>query len=76
MTSVRETWALQCPRCSRDDKLHVVAVTQAHLLPDGSEDVEGPEWSSDSTGWCTACEFQGVVLDFAIDRLPQMEADE
>lgn len=77
MSSVRETYGLQCPKCKIDTALHVDAhaTTTVRLLPDGVEDdgdgFGGWEWDENDSCHCSECSWQGTVKDATIDNQPE-----
>ena len=68
MSTVREIWGLACPKCGRDDDLHVAVEMLAHLLPDGTEAYGDQEWGPGSACACTDCNHWATVADFNIDN--------
>jgi len=65
VTSVRDRWQMQCPKCSSDHELYIVAEVAVLLDPDGSDEVEYPDWTDNSVCKCGACGFHGTVRGFS-----------
>jgi len=65
VTSVRDLWEMQCPECSSDHELYIVADVTVLLGPDGSVEVDSHDWSRTSRCICGACGHEGIVRDFS-----------
>lgn len=65
---VRETWEMKCPSCGADDGIEITALTTIRLTPEGDEDIGDHEWDHNSSCFCNACDYSGVVSDFKIEN--------
>jgi len=65
MTTVRDLWQMQCPECSNDGELYIVADVTVLLGLDGSVEVDSHDWTKSSVCKCGTCGFHGTVRDFS-----------
>ncbi|MDX5370355.1 MAG: hypothetical protein LPL29_13365 [Alphaproteobacteria bacterium] len=61
MASVLEEWGMCCPKCKRDDRLQIVALTSVNLTGEGTEEQGDHEWSGGSDCRCMHCRWAGPV---------------
>ena len=66
--TVRDEWAMACPKCGKDDELDVLASLYVRLTPDGSDANTSHDgehaWSSLSATKCCACGHTGIAREF------------
>jgi hypothetical protein len=56
---------MQCPECSSDHEIYIVADVTVLLGPEGSREIEGHDWNRTSRCICGACGHAGIVRDFS-----------
>ena len=66
MSTVRETFGLNCPVCGRDEHIVVAVTAIVRLHPDGTESAGDEEWSGESYCACEACHHEAIVCDFYV----------
>lgn len=71
MSSVRDDWEMECPKCRSDSKIMILASTWVALTFDGTEDMGGHEWDEDSSCMCQSCGHRGTVFNFQLQDEPE-----
>jgi hypothetical protein len=67
--TVREAWALQCPKCKSDQHIMIEVSSWARLTPDGTDVQEGEHfWEPNSACRCAKCDHWATVADFSVDE--------
>jgi hypothetical protein len=61
--TVKDIWDMECPKCGRDDRLHIVVQMWAHILIDGTDADGDQEWDADSGCKCNHCDWHGLVKE-------------
>ncbi len=67
--TVRQLIGLACPKCHDDACLNLILTTWASLSADGTQPFGDPEWDQDAPCVCKACDFSGIVADFAYTQV-------
>ncbi|MEQ1731911.1 MAG: hypothetical protein ABL982_26350 [Vicinamibacterales bacterium] len=67
MTSLREIFALACPKCGQDDALDIQIACMSQITADGSEPYGDHDWDGASYCSCPECGYSSDVADFTLD---------
>ena len=77
--TVREEWAMACPKCGSDEQIDVLASAYVRLTPDGSDADASHDgehaWSVCSATKCCACGHSGIAREFGYTGESQPEED-
>ena len=72
LPTVRDEWAMICPKCGNDEQIDVLASCYVRLTPDGTDADASHDgehaWSTASAAKCCACGHTGIVREFMQDE--------
>ena len=70
--TVRDEWAMVCPKCGKDDEIDVLASAYVRLTPDGPDASASHDgeyaWSIYSATKCCACGHTGIAREFGCQK--------